>query len=75
MVNLVVGVKCIVDLSVSRRRQRGLDPATRTIGAPAQADAFVIAQVLMLKPGRSGGRPGEKAPLACWERAERPAHL
>ena len=40
----------------------------RTIGASAQADAFVIAQVLMLKPGRLGARPGDKAPLACRER-------
>jgi hypothetical protein len=60
--NFVVSVKRIVDLAVSRRRQRRLGPSAIRIGASDQADAFVVAQALMLKPGRSGARPGEKAP-------------
>jgi hypothetical protein len=60
--NLVVSVKRIVELAVSRRWQRRLGPFAVRIGAWDQADASVLAQVLMLKPGRSSARPGEKAP-------------
>ena len=71
-VNLVINVKRMVDLARLRKMATpSVDPSARTIGASTQADAFVIAQVSMLNPGRSGAGPGEKvqlvpgAPGAC----------
>ena len=49
-------------MSVVRRfAARGLEEAARR--GRRSGDAFVIAQVPMLKPGRSGAGPGKKVPL------------
>jgi len=73
-VNLVVSVKRMVDLARLTKlampwivceddRRVG---ASRCVRHSAGVDA---------EAGRSGARPGEKAPLACREQAERPANM